>query len=57
MVSEFDLPCTNCGGEITPVEVPVDGDPGTGSAMKRIGECVDCGARHYPEQALEDHAE
>jgi hypothetical protein len=57
MVSEFDLPCTNCGGEITPVEVPVDGDPGTGSAMKRIGECVDCGARHYPEQALEDHSE
>lgn len=54
MVIEFDLPCTECGGELTPVEVSINGDPGTGTVKKRIGECVDCGAQHYPEQVLED---
>lgn len=52
MVTELDLPCTECGGELAPVEVSMEGDPGAGSATKRLGECVDCGARHYPEQAL-----
>ncbi|MFB6309125.1 MAG: hypothetical protein ABEH35_07330 [Haloarculaceae archaeon] len=49
MVSEFDLPCSDCGAELVRSEAVLAGD---GSAVP-IAECPSCGGRYYPEAALE----
>jgi uncharacterized Zn finger protein len=46
MVSEFDLPCTECGGDLTRSVVQSTG------GNVAVAECPDCGTRHYPELAL-----
>lgn len=46
MVSEFDLPCTECGGDLARSVVQSAG----GSVA--IAKCPTCGTRHYPEPAL-----
>jgi len=46
MVSEYELPCTECGGDLTKAVVQTTEDSVT------IAECPDCGTRHYPEPAL-----
>lgn len=53
MVTEFDLPCTRCGGEITPVAVPEDEQQEDEAEPVRLGECVECGATHYPESIFD----
>lgn len=53
MVIEFDLPCSRCGGEVVPVEVSVAEQLGNESETMHLGECVECGTQHYPEQALD----
>lgn len=47
MVSEFDLPCTNCGHDLARTTLPTTGDRGV-----TVAECQNCGTRHYPEAAL-----
>lgn len=56
MTSEFDLPCTACGGELREIalnprqlgfQVEIDGDI-------LVAECQTCGERYYPEQTLAD---
>jgi len=48
MVSEFDLPCTDCDRELVraTVERP-------GGAELTVAECPTCGGRYYPESALD----
>ncbi|PSP92008.1 hypothetical protein BRC78_03570 [Halobacteriales archaeon QH_8_68_33] len=46
MVSEFDLPCADCGQELVRRQVDRAGDALT------VAECPCCGGRYYPEQAL-----
>ena len=46
MVSEFDLPCTNCGSELSRSTITV------GAGDVSVAECPRCGARHYPEASL-----
>lgn len=46
MVTEFDLPCSDCGHDLARVEVVTDGSSLT------VAECPNCGVRHYPESAL-----
>jgi predicted nucleic-acid-binding Zn-ribbon protein len=46
MVSEFDLPCTDCGHDLAETTIAV-----TGSRVV-VAECPNCGTRHYPEKAL-----
>jgi len=49
MVSEFDLPCTDCNQplERAEVELSPEGGPLT------VAECPTCGGRYYPESALD----
>lgn len=49
MVSEYDLPCTECGHELARATMPA---PGADSGVS-IAECPNCGTRHYPESALD----
>lgn len=53
MVTEFDLPCTECGGEIIRVEVSANTDSENNSTKEYVGECAECGARFYPAETLE----
>ena len=46
MVSEFDLPCVDCGQELVRRQVAEAGDTLT------VAECPSCGGRYYPEGAL-----
>ena len=46
MVSEFDLPCVDCGEELIRRQVAEAGDSLT------VAECPSCGGRYYPEGAL-----
>jgi DNA-directed RNA polymerase subunit RPC12/RpoP len=48
MVSEFDLPCTDCEQDL--VQAAVEGPSGD---RLTVAECPDCGGRYYPESALE----
>jgi predicted RNA-binding Zn-ribbon protein involved in translation (DUF1610 family) len=47
MVSEFDLPCTDCGQQLTRAEIELP------SGRAQVAECPTCGSRYYPESALE----
>ncbi|MHB9286088.1 hypothetical protein ACKVMT_03500 [Halobacteriales archaeon Cl-PHB] len=49
MVSEFDLPCTDCG---TALRRSTTTDSSGQSVT--VAECPNCGTRHYPEAALDD---
>jgi uncharacterized Zn finger protein len=46
MVSEFDLPCVDCGQELVRRQVVEAGDSLT------VAECPSCGGRYYPEETL-----
>lgn len=48
MVSEFDLPCTECGQRLDRATVATASD-----ATVEIAECSNCGTRHYPKTALD----
>ncbi|MFC7142036.1 hypothetical protein ACFQMA_19640 [Halosimplex aquaticum] len=48
MVSEFDLPCTDCDQQLVRTEVASS----TGDELT-VAECPTCGSRYYPESALE----
>lgn len=52
MVTEFDLPCTECGGEIVRVEISPDTGGESNSTKEYVGECVECDARFYPAETL-----
>ncbi|MBX0294370.1 hypothetical protein [Haloarcula nitratireducens] len=47
MVSEYDLPCSECGDSLVRAEVTT----ADGSVLV-VAECQNCGGRHYPESAL-----
>ncbi|MFB6150938.1 MAG: hypothetical protein ABEJ40_03945 [Haloarculaceae archaeon] len=49
MVTEFDLPCTDCDEKLEQREL--DGLSSTGSVT--VAECPSCGGRYYPEGALD----
>lgn len=51
MVSEFDLPCTECDQELVAREVrpATEAQPGEGLT---VAECPSCGGRYYPEETL-----
>ena len=49
MVSEFDLPCTACGHDLTERTVQTANASGV-----TVAECPECGTRHYPESALSE---
>lgn len=55
MTSEFDLPCSACGGSLREVAVKPQalGIQGTTESTILVAECQSCGERHYPEQTLE----
>ncbi|WP_123538235.1 hypothetical protein [Halosimplex salinum] len=51
-MKETDLPCSECGAQVVEriaftADLPVDG---RGSV--RVAECLDCGARYYPNQTV-----
>ena len=46
MVSEYDLPCTDCGHDLVRSQLALDG------GTVAVAECQHCGTRHYPESAL-----
>jgi uncharacterized Zn finger protein len=47
MVSEFDLPCTDCEQELVARELA---RPSADSLT--VAECPSCGGRYYPEETL-----
>ncbi|MFB6139890.1 MAG: hypothetical protein ABEJ26_05595 [Halosimplex sp.] len=49
MVSEFDLPCTDCDQQLVRARVTA---PSAGGEVT-VAECPTCGSRYYPESALE----
>lgn len=53
MVSEFDLPCTDCNQELVAREVSAPGVDASTSDALTVAECPSCGGRYYPEQALD----
>lgn len=48
MVSEFDLPCTDCGQDL----VAQDLSESSATGDITVAECPSCGGRYYPEEAL-----
>lgn len=54
MTSEFDLPCTECGGELqkTRLDPQEVGFQIETDATVLIAKCRSCGERHYPVQTL-----
>lgn len=48
MTTEFDLPCTACGDDLTRREATVSGI----EKSVQVADCPRCGARHYPQKAL-----
>lgn len=53
MVTEFDLPCTECGGEIVRTELSPGNGSESNSSIRYVGECTECNARFYPAETLE----
>lgn len=47
MVSEYDLPCTECGSSLVRATVVLAGSDVS------VAECTACGTYHYPETALD----
>ncbi|WP_246998830.1 hypothetical protein [Halosolutus gelatinilyticus] len=56
MTSEFDLPCSACGGDLREVAIdPCDlGIEIETDVSVLVAKCRVCGERHYPEQTLSD---
>jgi uncharacterized Zn finger protein len=53
MITEFDLPCSNCGGQLEQVQISI-GDQGTElDNTLLLAKCVECGAEYYPEKTLD----
>ncbi|MDG5776339.1 hypothetical protein VB773_08885 [Haloarculaceae archaeon H-GB2-1] len=50
MVSEFELPCSECGDDLVQTTVPAPSEP---TVEVTVAECPSCGGRHYPEPTLE----
>ncbi|WP_167768429.1 hypothetical protein [Haloarcula amylovorans] len=48
MVSEYDLPCSECGDSLVRAEVTT----ADGSTLT-VAECRSCGGRYYPESTLQ----
>ena len=48
MVSEFDLPCTDCGQQLVARDLPAP----SASDGVTVAECPSCGGRYYPEETL-----
>lgn len=49
MVTEFDLPCTDCDQELVAREVA---PPSASGDVLTVAECPSCGGRYYPEETL-----
>jgi hypothetical protein len=49
MVSEFDLPCTDCDQDLVAREL---GEPAATGESLTIAECPSCMGRYYPEETL-----
>jgi hypothetical protein len=53
MVSEFDLPCTDCNEALVARELSRPTTEGVASSEGlTIAECPSCGGRYYPEETL-----
>lgn len=54
MLHETDLPCTDCGSALEEQTVTLSERERTNSNSGKvpIAICPQCGARHYPENAL-----
>lgn len=55
MLTETNLPCSDCGGELAELVVDVRSLPGprTEGDSHPIAFCPDCQIRFYPKQTLE----
>lgn len=55
-MNEFDLPCTDCGTALIESTVPARRLPAltTHAGGVTIAVCPECGARYYPDAALEE---
>jgi argininosuccinate synthase len=51
--TEFDLPCSKCGGQLKRVSAPADSKIDGISDTLSLAECVDCSAQYYPERVLD----
>lgn len=51
MVTEFDLPCTECDQELVARELGPGTGPQAGEELT-VAECPSCGSRYYPEETL-----
>lgn len=49
MVSEFDLPCTDCNRKLVARELA---PPTASGDAVTVAECPSCGGRYYPEETL-----
>jgi uncharacterized protein with PIN domain len=52
MVTEFDLPCSNCGGQLEQIQTPKNDQVEKSDEDLPLAECVDCGAHYYPDSTL-----
>lgn len=54
MTSEFDLPCSACGGDLREVTIESHelGMQVETETTVLVAECETCGEYHYPEQTL-----
>ncbi|WP_306055356.1 hypothetical protein [Natronococcus wangiae] len=54
MTSEFDLPCSACGGDLREVTIEPHklGINVETESSVLVAECRICGERHYPERTL-----
>ena len=53
-VSEFELSCATCGGQLT--RTPVSGET-LGVGVERevvLAECTECGGRYFPRETLNE---
>jgi hypothetical protein len=53
-VSEFELPCATCGGQLSRTTVP---GAVLGVEVERelvLAECTDCGGRYFPRETLNE---
>jgi len=49
MVSEFDLPCTDCNQDLVARELS---ERSSADDALTVAECPSCGGRYYPEETL-----
>ena len=51
MISEFDLPCTDCGRDLVARELGGASASASSEALT-VAECPSCGGRYYPDETL-----